>query len=123
MKRNPIRARAALDSAPGSHPREAPRRGLREQAALKEETILLDVRIQRALGPLDYALCRARETGSSWSEIADLLKRHLGGAWSPQRAASRTRRAQANFDRVLAEIRDLETPQDPVRTRPGKVTP
>ena len=55
MKRNPVRARARLDSAPGSHPRETPQRGFRERIAEKEETLLLAARLRSALGDLDYA--------------------------------------------------------------------
>jgi len=113
MKRNPVRARAQLDWAPCSHPREAPCRGFREQTDSREEIFLLDARIQRELEPLDYALCRTRDMGGSWAAIAALLSDRLGGAWSPQRAAARTRRAQRRLDQVLAKIRDLETENTP----------
>lgn len=117
--RNPITARARFDTAPCSHPRQMPRLGTREAISAKEEVLLLDVRLRQALGEPDYALCRARELGYSWAQIAEMAAVRFGGSWSPQRAATRCRRARRKLDEFLARQQELEaadaTPPEPLR--------
>ncbi len=104
MYKNPIRARARIDAAPCSHPTFGVRRTQQEFKESREELFLLNARLQKKLGAVDYTLCQLRESGLSWNDIAGRMEILFGGDWSAQRAASRTKRARVRHDNILDQI-------------------
>jgi len=108
IPKDPLRARVRLDSAPSGHPQGKPRIPVAATISDRESALLADVRLQQELGAEDYRLCRLREEGRSWPEIARIMESLVGGSWSPQRAANRVRRARQHYAAALGRLLENE---------------
>ncbi len=108
IPKDPLRIRVRLDWAPSGHPKGKPRLPVAATVSDRETALLADVRLQRELGAEDYRLCRLREEGRSWAEIARIMETLAGGSWSPQRAANRVRRARQHYAAALERLFESE---------------